>query len=528
MNSEEPVRGKEHGDAAQLAFALEVAGIGTWELDLPTGQFSCSATCDRIFGHDSPAPHWNYEVFLNEHTHPDDRTSVSLAFQRTLENLEDLEVQYRIIQPDGQIRWIWQRGGIQRDAAGSPARLLGLVQDITARKVIEQEHEKLFTVLEFERKRLFTIFERTPALLATLLGPEHVYDLANAAYREFVGNRELIGKPVREALPELDGQGIFELLDDVYRTGESRLIRGMRLVPRRGAQGKEAELYLDFLLQPITKVDGSMAGIFVHATDITEYRRTLADLEQARNDLEHRVEERTADLQAANSELESFSYSVSHDLRAPLRGIAGFTQVLLDDYGEVLDETAQRYLQRVQASAERMGHLINDLLRLSRLSQSPMKPQVLDLSRLASVVTDELRTAEPERPVTVTIQEPLPATGDLGLLNLVLANLLGNAWKFTREREHALIEFGAENLEGEAVYFVRDNGVGFDMQYAARLFGPFQRLHSPDEFAGIGIGLAIVQRIIHQHHGRVWAEAEVGKGATFYFTLPDRQPEAGK
>jgi PAS domain S-box-containing protein len=521
VSSNEPARGTKPDDEARLAFALEAAGIGEWELDLLTREFGRSATCDRIFGYDSPAPRWNYESFLDLHVHPDDRSLVRSAVERALENHEDLEIEYRIIRADGRIRWIWERGGIYRDAAGNPVRLLGLVQDITGRKRFEEDREELLNILEFERARLITIFEQTPALLATLRGPEHVYDLANAAYRQFVGNRELIGKPVREALPEIVSQGLFELLDEVYRTGEPKLIQGMRLMLSYGVPEAETEFYLDFLLQPITNVDGSITGIFIHATDITEYRRTLAQLAGIRNDLEHRVEERTADLQAANSELESFSYSVSHDLRAPLRGIDGFTQVLLDDYGDSLDDTARHYLQRIQASAERMGHLINDLLRLSRLSRSPMKPQQLDLGMLATAVINELRSASPERQVTVTIQEPLPAKGDPGLLNLVLVNLLGNAWKFTREREHARIEFGAEDGDGETIYFVRDNGTGFDMQYAARLFGPFQRLHSPDEFAGIGIGLAIVQRIIRQHNGRVWAHGEVGEGATFYFTLPE-------
>jgi light-regulated signal transduction histidine kinase (bacteriophytochrome) len=224
-------------------------------------------------------------------------------------------------------------------------------------------------------------------------------------------------------------------------------------------------------------------------------------------------------LEAVNQELESFSYSVSHDLRAPLRSIDGFSQALLEDYGEKLDEQGRKYLGYVRQSAQQMSALIDDLLELARVTRSEFARSEVDLSKLARVVVDRLRRAEPERRVEVVVEEGLVASGDARLLELVLQNLLGNAWKFTSKTDRAHIEFRRSEAAGPRVYRVADNGAGFDMSYATKLFGVFQRLHSAREFEGTGVGLATVQRIVRRHGGDVWAEGEVGRGATLYFTL---------
>jgi signal transduction histidine kinase len=226
-----------------------------------------------------------------------------------------------------------------------------------------------------------------------------------------------------------------------------------------------------------------------------------------------------AALEAANKELEAFSYSVSHDLRAPLRTINSFSQILLDDYGDQLDTRAREHLARVQNGVHRMGHLIDDLLQLSRVTRVGLQKTQVDLTKLARTVAAELRETAPDRPVEFVIRDGLSATGDASLLRVAFDNLLGNAWKFTA-RVAARIEVGSSQGGAVPVYFVRDNGAGFDMKFASRLFGPFQRLHSDRDFAGTGIGLATVQRIIHRHGGRIWAEGIVERGATIYFTLP--------
>jgi signal transduction histidine kinase len=252
-----------------------------------------------------------------------------------------------------------------------------------------------------------------------------------------------------------------------------------------------------------------------------------AALRESQATLERRVEERTLQLErrsqelaAANKELEAFSYSVSHDLRAPLRGIDGFSKALLEDYSDkVLDAQGTHYLRRIRVATQRMAELIDDLLQLARLTRADLVRRPVDVSKLANAVAADLARRDPARTVDVRVTDGLTAQADLHLVTIVLENLLGNAWKFTGKRSDAKIEVGAANVEGVAAYYVRDNGAGFDMEYADKLFGVFQRLHAASDFEGTGIGLATVHRIISRHGGRIWAESAVGQGATFYFTL---------
>jgi signal transduction histidine kinase len=243
-------------------------------------------------------------------------------------------------------------------------------------------------------------------------------------------------------------------------------------------------------------------------------------VEHSRTDLELRVELRTAELRAANKELEAFSYSVSHDLRAPLRAIAGFVQILEEDHAEKFDETARRHLDRVKVNARRMGQLIDDLLSFSQIGRSTMLRQNVDLTALATSVAQEAIAAS-GRAIDLSVAPLPPCHGESGLLSQVFVNLISNAVKFTARVEHPAITIGTTDVNGATAYFVRDNGVGFDERYAEKLFGVFQRLHRADEFEGTGVGLAIVQRIVHRHGGRVWAEGKPNGGATFYFTLPN-------
>ena len=224
--------------------------------------------------------------------------------------------------------------------------------------------------------------------------------------------------------------------------------------------------------------------------------------------------------QAANKELEAFSYSVSHDLRAPLRTIDGFSLAVLEDFGDQLNDEGRNYLMRIRNAAQRMAQLIDDLLNLSRVTRAPLNPEPTSLSTIAQNVVRALQETDPTRIVEFSITPNIVADADPRLMKVVLENLLNNAWKFTSKQEFARIEFGVKDDPTDGrVYFVRDNGAGFDMAYVNKLFGTFQRLHTNSEFPGIGIGLAIVQRIINRHGGRVWAEGEVNQGAAFYFTL---------
>ncbi len=402
------------------------------------------------------------------------------------------------------------------DDAGRCTHLVGAVHDITRRKQVEEDLRALN--LELEQR----VADRTAALRES---EERFRTLASTAHDAIVtadadglityfnpgaertfgyASADVLGRSLTVLMPEqfheLHRQGLARFL----ATGEGRVIgRTVELVGRR-KDGAEFPLELSLASR---RQDGAPTFIGI-IRDISRRKET----EQA---LRHYA----ADLEAANQELEAFNYSVSHDLRAPLRSIHGFSQAVLEDYRERLDPDGVDLLGRVCAAAERMGVLIDDLLELSRASRAEIQRDRVDLSGLAERIAAELAAADPERRVEFRIAGGLTCEGDQRLLEVVLQNLMGNAWKFTGKRDRAVIEVGMTDGATRA-YFVRDNGAGFDMTYADKLFDPFQRLHQARDFAGSGVGLALVQRIIRRHGGRVWAEGLVDRGATFYFTLP--------
>lgn len=319
--------------------------------------------------------------------------------------------------------------------------------------------------------------------------------------------------------------------DGVQRAGEEEYQPLFEEQSRSGVAGRPWSLYFATLpafnkgaesnLPAFVLASGMGVSILLFGISWMLVRsRILA--ERASKDLE----DANRELEGTNRELEAFSYSVSHDLRAPLRSIDGFSQILQEDYEGVLDDEGLNYLGRVRAASGHMATLIDDLLDLSRVGRRPLRREPVDLTGLAEGIVEDLRVSEPEREVEFVAGQGIKAWGDISLLKVALENLLGNAWKFTAREPQARIEFGANRNPGPGflapVYYVRDNGAGFDQKYADKLFGAFQRLHGQDEFEGTGIGLATVARIVHRHGGRVWAEGEVGEGATFYFTLGGR------
>ena len=378
------------------------------------------------------------------------------------------------------------------------------IRDITERKETEE-------ALRQSNERLLVLGVKDYAIL--MLDPEGRVTSWNAGAAQIKGYRaeEIIGEHFSK----------FYTQEDVARDKPSQELRvalekgkfedeGWR-VRRDGTR-----FWANVLITPLRDKAGQLRGYGKVTRDITE-RRQAEEVQRQRNDLA-RV---NAELIAANKELEAFSYSVSHDLRAPLRSIDGFSLALLEDYEEKLDTEGKDSLHRVRAATQRMGVLIDDLLNLSRVTRAEMKLQRVNLSAIGHSIGAELENSQPGRRIELHIQEGLEAHADSNLMRIALENLLGNAWKFTAKREFARIEFGQTSKNGSRVYFVRDDGAGFDSARAERLFGAFQRFHDKHDFPGTGVGLATVQRIIQRHGGRIWAESAVGKGATFYFTLLD-------
>ncbi len=433
------------------------------------------------------------------------------------------------------------------DSQGMPQYLLGISEDITERKralealrASQERYRRLFEsspislweedfslgkqwldslraqgVSDFRR-----YFREHPEQLARCAGLVRIVDV-NQATLELVGAKDK--QELLAGLPRLFSDESLE----VFREEVIALAEGKSQFESEAVHGTLRGPRLSVLLRLaiVPGYEDTLGRLLVSLQDITDRKRAERQVRQLNVDLERRVEERTAQLQAANKELESFSYSVSHDLRAPLRSIDGFSQLLLEDYSAALDPQGQDYLRRVRGASQRMERLIDEMLMLARVTRSEMVRSEVDLSALAQAILDELREHDPQRQVETVVAPKLVARADPGLMRIVLSNLLRNAWKFTSKHPTARIEFGVLPAQpdsfGPPVYFVRDNGAGFDMAFAGRLFGAFQRMHSAQEFEGTGVGLATVQRIIQRHGGRVCAEAAVERGATFFFTLPE-------
>lgn len=327
---------------------------------------------------------------------------------------------------------------------------------------------------------------------------------------------QALGKRCLSWLNHDERRYLLAQLEPLLAGKRSNVLLELRL--RRPAQ---EDLWVELSMCASHAENGAVEGLYGSLSDITERKRAEAALYDINEELERRVRLRTAELEASNRELEAFSYSVSHDLRAPLRAIDGFSQIIREDYGQVLDEQAHGHLQRIRAASQRLSSLIDDLLELGRITRTPLQRTEVDLSLLARNILRDLQAREPLRKVSVDIGAHLMARTDTALAQVLLNNLLSNAWKFTARTDDARIEFDARMRSREVVFHVKDNGAGFDMAHSNKLFRPFQRLHGHENFGGSGIGLATVQRIVQRHGGRIWAEGRPGHGACFYFTLPD-------
>ena len=495
----------------RLSRAHAVGRMGEWVWDVASDRMTWADGVYRICGVPRSTP-TNFEAVVRL-AHPDDRDD---AVRRARDLLDDPAradgvFRFRLVRPDGALRYILQTLSIDRDVAGRAVRVFGIMQDVT--DVREAEEARLASEV-----RLAKIWEAGLFGMALWAADGTVVD-ANDRYLEMTGYS-------RSDL-EAGMLDWHELTPPEYAEDDARAMA------RLGTRGQDSDLYekeyfrkdgsrLPVLVAAAVIDDRAQTGLSL-VVDLSEQKAAQAGLQALTAELEERVRSRTAELEAANRELESFSYSVSHDLRAPLRHISGFAGLLEEQLGETADPETRHFLSAISRSVAEMGRLIDGLLRFSRAGRSEMHVEPVEMDRLVREALDLLEGQAGERNVEVRVGEVLPAAGDVTLLRQVWANLLDNAFKYTRGRDPALVEVGSRDSGGETVYWVRDNGVGFDPRYAQRLFGVFERLHPADQFEGTGIGLANVQRIVVRHGGRCWAEAEVEAGATFFFALPAPQ-----
>lgn len=477
-------RQREH-----LDLAFDAGEIGGWDLDLASLNFRRTSRFDRILGvDDSPSMAL---ADLVERIHPDDRSAFLRSFEEGKKENVFHPQEVRIVQPGGEVRDVWLQGRVMIDETTSQEHIVGIILDVTSRKRAEAERRE--------------VFERiTDAFVAVDNDFDFTYVNTKAAAMLARDRDQLIGRNMWEEFPE-------------------GLKTGFRRAYSDAIENQDAVVHEEFF-EPLgiwieVRVFPSAEGLSIYFHDVSERKQAEKEIRDLNEMLELRVAERTSELENVNRELESFAYSVSHDLRAPLRAIDGFSAAVVEDFGDKLDAEGRSYLDRVRRASRHMGQLIDDLLKLSRVSRVEMRRDEVDLSAMAGRVIQGHRESEPLRAVEAVVEPGMSVLADGILLRSVLENLIGNAWKFTSKTEGPRIEIGSTERNGEKMYFVKDNGAGFDMAYRDKLFGAFQRLHNPRDFEGTGIGLATVQRIVNRHGGTVDAEGSPGGGATFYFSL---------
>ncbi|ATB35158.1 PAS domain-containing sensor histidine kinase [Cystobacter fuscus] len=495
-----------------LRAILDSASEGMSVVDTTGRRLYMNEQCHKLLGISptDPAPDdWSeeYGLFLPDTRTlcPSERLPMHRAFQTEEAAEEELFVRNRAI-PEG--RYIHVSARPIRDRQGKHLGAVLYVRDIHEQRLAEAERRR--TELRFQR-----IVEAAQEGLWMIDGARRV-TYVNRFAAELLGYtpEEIIGRDLYEFLGQEEVRRTQETIE-VQRQGQTVLINEFKMLHKDGTH-----IWTMISTCPLNDEGGSYEGSLAIVIDIRHRREAEQQVHQLNAQLERRIAERTAQLEFSNRELEAFAYSVAHDLRTPLRSISNFTLALTEDCADKLDATGLDYVQRIRAASRRMADLIDGILSLSRVNRTEFIETDVDLSTLAHTIREQLQRWQPQRTARFHIQEGLVDRGDAQLLGAMLENLLGNAWKFSRGREVAEIEFGTlPPREGPRVYFVRDNGDGFDMEYQKKLFGVFQRLHTQQEFEGNGVGLATVQRIIQRHGGDVWGEGRVGQGATFYFTL---------
>ncbi len=488
-----------------LGVAQRGAAAGCWTWDICGGKLTWSEELYDLFGLDHAAKPtfetWKCAV------HPEDYQHAAEAIDRAVKERTPLENEYRIVLSSEQERWIRAMGNTVYDQAGQPQTMSGICIDVTERKRAEQAIDSLNQDLQRRAIELQTILDTVPIGLAITEDGQARHIRGNPTTERMFGVPA--GGELSKSSPEVTAYRILKdghelSVEDLpmQRAARGESVTGMILEAVRPDGGR---ITMHSSAAPLCDEKGCLRGAVGAFVDITEQNR-----------IERALQQRTTDLAALNRELEAFNYAIAHDLRGPLRHIHSFTEILAEEIGPSLDESSTKHLRTIQDSVQHMARLLEDLLDMARLGRKELRTQVCGLTALVNEVVTTLQPEMKDRKVEWRIAELPFVDCDPTLMKQVLVNLLSNALKFTKNRELAVIEVGQTTVDGEPAVFVRDNGVGFNMKYVDKLFGLFQRLHRQQDFEGTGVGLAIVQRIVHRHGGHVWAEAEPDKGATFY------------
>ncbi|HEX6039354.1 ATP-binding protein [Longimicrobium sp.] len=498
---------------SRLRLALESAEIGTWDYRPQTDRLTWDERCRRMFGLAPDAP-VDWGVFI-QGVHPDDRAQAEDAARRAMDPAvrSAYDVEYRVVPPGGDVRWLRASGRARFEGEGADRRAVrftGTVIDVTERKQAEAERERLLREAETQRARLEQIFTEAPAVMALYTGPDHVVTMINPTWEQTVGKPGAIGRPFREVFPEFAGSGLFEQLDRTYETGDPFVNPEVNVPLERWGSGVLEDTYWNLVWRPLASPDPDRRDILVHAVEVTAQVRARREVEQKAEELARLARA----LETSNRELDQFAYVASHDLKAPLRGIANLSQWIEDDLADRFTDDTREQMRLLRGRVHRMEGLIDGILQYSRAGRTQDPPQRIDTDALAHEIVDLLAppaeaevVVEPGLPVLVT--ERLP-------LQQVLMNLVSNGLKYGGDRPR--VHVSAARAGDEWTFTVRDNGPGIAPEYHERIFAIFQTLQARDTVESTGIGLSIVKKMVESRGGRVWVESAPGRGAAFHFT----------
>lgn len=480
----------------KLQLSVEAGQIAIYIWDLETNELEWNDHANKVFG----VPNDFEPTFEKFSTmvHPEDLEYVINSTQNTIQTGEKLDIVFRWNRPDGKEIILSGRGGVVYDKKDKPIQMMGINVDVT-------ERMRLLESMKLKESQLRNFVEQAPAAVAMLDADMKYITVSNEWFEQYnIERTDLVGVSHYEVFPKINDM-------PEWHEQHQEVLKGVELSSTKDKIIRQdgTVQWISWKMIPWYNEPGKIAGMIMYTADIT------AEVTYA-----EKLEKKTGELASANEELESFSYSVSHDLRAPLRSINGFSDILIEDYKDKIDENGVRLLNIVKDSAVKMGQLIDDILQFSRLGKKDIQFNQIEMNKLFKSVIEDLDSDFLDKKKELSIGELHNSKGDISLIKRVVFNLMSNAYKYSATKDKISVIVRSEIQNGNIVYSIEDNGVGFDMKFRDKLFGVFQRLHSETEFEGTGVGLAIVKRIIDKHGGSIWAESEIGKGSTFFFTLP--------